>query len=154
VHPIKSFRSCDCEFSSDHFITSMAYPIAQVLPRPQLIFPSKTWFLGIYWNFQWQKSLKNQYLPHLWIQIFYQINSTKSCSWRSFQQHERHIPIPLKFLATIKSNFHWRNHSIFELLHCKSKMSWNQANAPLVLLKSFPKTSRNVIWSIPVRWIS
>jgi hypothetical protein len=27
-------------------------------------FPSKTWFFGIYLNFQWQKSLKNQYLPH------------------------------------------------------------------------------------------
>jgi hypothetical protein len=35
-----------------------------VLPHPQLIFPSKTWFFGIYLNFQWQKSLKNQYLPH------------------------------------------------------------------------------------------
>ncbi len=39
-------------------------PLAQVLPHPQLIFPSKTWFFGIYLNFQWQKSLKNQYLPH------------------------------------------------------------------------------------------
>ncbi len=37
--------------------------LAQVLPCPQLIFPSKTWFFwGIYLNFQWQKSLKNQYL--------------------------------------------------------------------------------------------
>ncbi len=32
--------------------------LAQVLPRPQLIFPSKTWFLRIYFeNFQGQKSL-------------------------------------------------------------------------------------------------
>ncbi len=38
--------------------------LAQVLPRPQLIFPSKTWFFGIYLNFQQQKSLKIQYLPH------------------------------------------------------------------------------------------
>jgi hypothetical protein len=30
-----------------------AMPLAQVLPCPQLIFPSKTWFLGIYLNFQW-----------------------------------------------------------------------------------------------------
>ncbi len=30
-----------------------------------------------------------------------QINSIKSCSSRSFQQHQRHIPIPLKFSATI-----------------------------------------------------
>jgi hypothetical protein len=35
-----------------------------VLPSPQLIFPSKTWFFGTYLNFQWQKLLKNQYLPH------------------------------------------------------------------------------------------
>jgi hypothetical protein len=39
--------------------TSVACAVAQVLPRPQLIFPSKTWFLGIYLNFQRQKSLKN-----------------------------------------------------------------------------------------------
>jgi hypothetical protein len=63
-------------------------------------FPSKTWFFGIYLNFQWQKSLKNQYLPHSESK-FYQINSTKSGSSRSFQQHQRHIPIPPKFSATI-----------------------------------------------------
>jgi hypothetical protein len=34
-------------------------PLAQVLPRRQLIFPSKTWFFGIYLNFQQHKSLKN-----------------------------------------------------------------------------------------------
>jgi hypothetical protein len=28
-----------------------------VFARPHLIFPSKTWFFGIYLNFQWQKSL-------------------------------------------------------------------------------------------------
>jgi hypothetical protein len=38
--------------------------LAQVLPRPQLIFPSKTWFFGTYVNFQQQKSFKNQYLSH------------------------------------------------------------------------------------------
>jgi hypothetical protein len=31
----------------------------QVLPRPQLIFPSKTWLFGIYLNFQQQKLFKN-----------------------------------------------------------------------------------------------
>jgi hypothetical protein len=31
--------------------------LVQVLPRPQLLFPSKTWFFGIHLNFQWQKSL-------------------------------------------------------------------------------------------------
>jgi hypothetical protein len=52
--------------------------------------------LGIYLNFQQQKSLENQYLPHSESKS-YQINSIKSCSSRSFQQHQRHIPIPLKF---------------------------------------------------------
>jgi hypothetical protein len=39
-------------------------PLAQVLSHPQLIFPSKTWFFGIYLNFEQQKALKNQFLPH------------------------------------------------------------------------------------------
>ncbi len=58
--------------------------LAQVLLRPQLTFPSKTWFFGIYLNFQQQKSLKNQYLPDSESKS-YQINSIKSCSSRSFQ---------------------------------------------------------------------
>jgi hypothetical protein len=75
-------------------------PLTQVLPRPQLIFPSKTWFFGIYLNLQWQKSLLNQYLPHSESKS-HQINFIKSCSSRSFQQHHRHIPISPKFSATI-----------------------------------------------------
>jgi hypothetical protein len=35
-------------------------PLAQALPRPQLILPFKTWFFGFCLNFQWQKSLENQ----------------------------------------------------------------------------------------------
>ncbi len=66
-----------------HFIvTTVAQPLAQALPRPQLIFPSKTWFLRIYLKFQRQKSLKNQYLPHSEYKS-YQRNSIKSCSSRS-----------------------------------------------------------------------
>jgi hypothetical protein len=71
-----------------------------VLPHPQLIFPSKTWSFGIYLNFQRQKSLKIQYLSHSESKS-HQINSIKSCSSRYFQQHQRHIPIPPKFSATI-----------------------------------------------------
>jgi hypothetical protein len=78
-------------------------PLAQVLPRPQLIFPFKTWFFGFCLNFQWQKSLNNQYLPHSESKS-YQINFIKSCSSRSFQQDQRHVPIPPKFSATIKFN--------------------------------------------------
>ncbi len=71
----------------------VACAIGPSVPHPQLIFPSKTWFLGIYLNFQWQKSFKNQYFSHDESKS-YQINSIKSCSSRSFQQHQRHIPIP------------------------------------------------------------
>jgi hypothetical protein len=70
----------------------------QVLPRPQLIFPSKTWFFGIYLNFQQQKPLQN---PQHFKSKIYQMNSIKSCSSRSFHEHQRHIPIPPKILATI-----------------------------------------------------
>jgi hypothetical protein len=43
------------------FIDRLVWPVplAQVLPHPQRIFPSKTWFFGIYLNFQQQKSVKN-----------------------------------------------------------------------------------------------
>ncbi len=39
-------------------LSILVWPVllAQVLPHPQLIFPSKTWLFGIYLNFQWQKS--------------------------------------------------------------------------------------------------
>ncbi len=75
-------------------------PLAQVLPSPQLIFPSKTWFFGIYLNFHRQKSLQNQDLTHSESKT-YHINSIESCPSRSFQQHQRHIPIPPKFSAMI-----------------------------------------------------
>jgi hypothetical protein len=76
-------------------------PLAQVLSRPQLIFSFQNL---VFWefilNFQQQKSLENQYLPHSESKS-YQINSIKSCSSKSFQQHQMHIPIPPKFSATI-----------------------------------------------------
>ncbi len=56
--------------------TILVWPVllAQVLPRPQLIFPSKTWFFGIYLNFQQQKWIQNYYLPYSESKS-YQINS-------------------------------------------------------------------------------
>jgi hypothetical protein len=66
------------------------------------MFPSKTWY---FWNlfefFSGRNHLKiNAYLPHSESKS-YQINSIKSCSSRSFQQHQIHIPIPSKFSGTI-----------------------------------------------------
>ncbi len=84
----------------NEYILVWPMPFAHVLLHPQLIFPSKTWFYGIYLNFQWQKSFKNQYLPHFEYKS-YQINSIKSYSSRSSQQHQRHFLIPLKFSIAI-----------------------------------------------------
>jgi hypothetical protein len=91
-------------------------PLAHVLPHPQLIFPSeKPGFFGIYLNFQQHKSVKNQHLPHTESKS-YQINSIKSCSSRSFQQHQRPVPNSFKFFSynLIFFNFQWRNHSLFK----------------------------------------
>jgi hypothetical protein len=74
----------------------------QVLPCPQLIFPSNTWFFGIYLNFQQQKSVKKGISSLFYSQSkSYQMNSIKSCLSSSFQQHQMHTPIPLKFSGMI-----------------------------------------------------
>jgi hypothetical protein len=78
--------------------------ILQVFPRSQVIFPFKTWFFGIYLNFQWQKShfkIFFQYLPHSESKS-YQINSVKIFLIKIFpSKHQKHFPIPLKFSAPI-----------------------------------------------------
>jgi hypothetical protein len=114
-----------------------------MLPSSQLIFPSKTWFFGFFLNFQQQKSLKNQYLPHSQSRS-YQINSIKSCSSRAFQQHQRHLSIPPKISAMIYFNFQWRSHSIFNNFYTRSPMHPS-------LSESFPKTPRT--WS-DASWFS
>jgi hypothetical protein len=74
----------------------------QVLPCPTLIFPSFEHV--VFWNLfeisMAKKSLKNQYFPHFESKS-YQIKSIKSLYQDISKQHQRHIPIPLKFLATI-----------------------------------------------------
>jgi hypothetical protein len=108
-------------------------PLAQVLPCPQLIFPSKTWFSGIYFNFQLQKSLKDQFLPHSESKS-YQINSIKSCSSRSFQQHQNfQLQLNLIFKEEI---IQYSRTSAPQV-----QILWNQAHAPLIV-ESFPKTPR------------
>jgi hypothetical protein len=114
----------------------------QVLPSPQLIFPSKTCgFLEFILKFQWQKSLRNQYFPHFESKS-YQINSIKSSASRSFQTtskaHSNSFEI---FSYDFPLIFNEKIFNIQELWHRKSKRSWNQAHAPL-LIKSFPKTPR------------
>ncbi len=70
-------------------LKSFANALHNVMPLEQGIPPNK--------------HLKNQYLPHSESKS-YQINSTKSCSSRSFQQHQKHISIPPKFSAMLELN--------------------------------------------------
>jgi len=106
------------------------------------LFPSKTWFFGIYLNFQLEKSLENQYLPHSESKS-YQTNSIKSCSSRSLQQH----------LLGFNFNFQWKNHSIFKNSYTASpnamKPSW--CTPPP---RELSKETKNMIRSILVPWIS
>jgi hypothetical protein len=82
----------------------MACAVGPSVTTSSTNFLSKTWLFGIYLNFQVQKSFKNQYLPDVESKS-YQINSIKSYSSRSFQQHQRHIPILSEFSGTIEFNF-------------------------------------------------
>ncbi len=118
-------------------------PLAQVLPHPQLIFPSKTWFFGIYLNFQRQKSLQNQYLPHSESKS-YQINSIKSCSSRSFQQHQRHtkgtFPIPLKISTTIDLIF---NEEIIQYSRAFPQQVQSNVMEPSPCIPPCPEVSKD-----------
>ncbi len=111
-------------------------PLAQVLPRPQLIFSSKTWFFGIYWNFQSQKSVKSQDFPHSGSKS-YQINSIKSCSSRSnnTKTHSNSSKIFSYDLISfsVKKIIQYSRTFVPQV-----QTSWNQAHAPL-LVKSFQR---------------
>jgi len=114
--------------------------LAQVLPRTQLIFPFKTWFFGIYLNFQRQKSLQNQYLPH---------SESKSYETNSIKSSHQDLSNNTKGTFQILRNFQLRSNLIFseEIIQYSRtfapqvQTSWNQAHAPL-LVKSFPKRPR------------
>jgi hypothetical protein len=80
--------------------TSVACAIGPSVTTFSIDFSFQNLVIGIYLIFQQQKSLENQYLPHSESKS-YQINSIKSSSSRSFQEHERHIPMPPKISATI-----------------------------------------------------
>jgi hypothetical protein len=86
-------------------------------------------------NFQQQKSLLNQYLPHSEAKT-YQINFINSCSSRSFQ-----------------FNFQWKSHSIFKNFYITSPnaMKPSRCTPPPWELS---KDTKNAIWNIRVWWIS
>jgi hypothetical protein len=127
-------------------------PLAQVLPRPQPIFPSKTWFFKIYMNFQWQKSFKNQYFPH-YKSKSYQINSINSCSSRSFPNTKGKFQFFSNFQLWFNLIFNEKKIQYLKTFALQVQTSWTQTHAPL-LVKSFPKTPETWFGTFPFRWIS
>jgi len=113
--------------------------------RPQLIFPSKASILGIYLNFQQQKSsVKNQYLPHSEIQIlpnkFHEIPLLKIFS-RTPKAHSNSSEIFNYYLILFHFIFSEEIIQYSRTFALPVQKSWNQDHAPL-LIKSFPKTPR------------
>jgi hypothetical protein len=122
-----------------------------VLSRPQLSFPSKTWFFGIYWNFQQQKSLNNQYLSHSEFKS-YQINPLNP----AHQDLSNSTKRTFQSLWSFQLQFnlvHWRNHSIFKNFYTTSPNAMKPNRCTPSPQELFKETT-NVIWSIPVQWIS
>jgi hypothetical protein len=117
----------------------------------QLIFSSKTWFFGIYLNFQSKKSVKSQDFPHFGSKS-YQINSTKSCSSRSNNtkdtfQFLRNFQLWFNFIFSVK------NQSIFKNF-CATSPKVMEPSPCTPPCQELSKDTKNTIWSILVWWIS
>jgi len=107
----------------------------------------------VFWNlfeiFSGRNHFKINISPHSESKS-YQVNSIKSCSSRSFQQHQRNIPILLKFSATIWFNLIFSEEIIqhSRTFALQVPTAWNQAHAPL-LIESFPNDIKNTILKHP-----
>jgi hypothetical protein len=93
----------------------VACAVAPSVTTSSTNFSFQTCFFGIYLNFQRQKSLKNQYLPH--------------SESKSYQ-------IQLQFNLIFSEEIIQYSRTFVP----QFQTSWNQAHTPL-LVESFPKTS-------------
>ncbi len=114
---------------------------AQVFPRPQLIFPPKTWFFGISLNFQRQKSQKS-ISPTFRIKIspnkFHLIVLIKidlSDSTKGTFQFVRNFQLRFNLIFNQEIVQYSRAFAL------QAQTPWNQPYAPF-LLESFPKRPR------------
>jgi hypothetical protein len=105
-------------------------------PRAQLIFPSNQNL--VFWNefSPAEITLKLNISPTHSETKSYQINSIRSCSSRSFEQVQRHIPIPPK-IFNYNLIFSEEIIQYSRTFARQLQTSWNQA-----LVKRFPKTPR------------
>jgi hypothetical protein len=93
----------------------------------------------VFWNlfeFSVAKIIKNP-ISRTFESKFYQIISIKSCSSRSFQQHQRHILIPQNFQLQFNLIFNEKIIQYSRTSTLQVQMPSKQADAPL--LESFPK---------------
>jgi len=108
-------------------------PLAQVLARPQLIFPSKTWFFRIYLDFQEQKSHFKVNISHI-----LNPNLTKLIPLNPAHQD---LSKNSKGTSQFLQKFQLRFNLIFseEIIQYSRtfapqvQTAWNQANASLLL---------------------
>jgi hypothetical protein len=112
-------------------------PLAQVSPRPQLIF-------GIYLNFHRHKSLKNQYLPHSESNLTNKIPSNPA--HQDLANNTNGTFQFLRIIFQLQFNLIFGEESIqySRTFTPQVQMSWNQVHAPLPV-ESFPKAPRT--WS-------
>ncbi len=127
-------------------------PLAQVLPHPQLIFACKTWFFGIYLNFQQQKSPKNQYLPHSESKS-YQINSIKSSHQDLSNDTKGTFQLFWNFQPWFNLIFSRKIIQYSRTFAPQVQTSWNQAQHPSSSSSRAFQIHQETIWSILVRWI-
>ncbi len=126
-------------------------PLAQVLPRPQLIFPSKTWFLEFIWIFSSKNHLKINISHIFWIQI-----SPNKFHWNpAHQDLSNNIKGTFQFLQNFQLRFNLTfSEEIIQYSRTfalQVQMSWNQSSRCTPPRWKLSKDTKNTIWSI---WFS
>ncbi len=137
IDPCVTFFTC----SLNTYQLVWPVPLARVLPRPQLIFPSKTQFFGIHLNFQLQKPIFKSISP-----TFLNPDLTKQIPLNPAHQD---LSNRTKGTLQLLRNFQLQFNLIFseEIIQYSRtfarrqvQTSWNQPYA--LLLDSFPKRPR------------
>ncbi len=123
-------------------------PLAQVLPGPQLILGENLRGIGM-WLWCCWKDLDEQDLMKI------QINSLNLAHWDLSNNTKATFQFLLRFSPTILFYFifQWRNHSIFKNF-CTASPNPMKPSRCTLPHRELSKETKNMIWSIPVQWIS
>jgi hypothetical protein len=140
-------------FIQSNFSCSLVWPFGSSVTSSSIDFSFQNLVFGNLFEIAAPEITSKSISPTFWIQKSYQINSIKSYSSRSFQQHQRHIPIPPKVLVTIWFNFQRQNHSIFKNF-CTTSPNVMELSPWTPPHWKLSKDTKNMMWSIPIWWIS